>query len=128
MFRLPFCGHVPSCVACPHKQDLIPSALRPLAFPSTLNPFPYQAPLWFALDSSALPPTTLVVGALDAKYVEESSRMLQHLNASDERGATRQRGGHHERVVVPGCGHAVHIEEPLALLAALLAHHALHLV
>ena len=104
-----------------------PFAFRPLAFPSTLNPFSYQAPLWSALDSSALPPTTLVVGALDAKYVEESSRMLQRLDASaaSERGAS-QLGSHHERVVVPGCGHAVHIEEPLALLAALLVHRASH--
>ncbi len=74
-------------------------------------------PLWQALEvPGLLPSTTLVVGELDAKYVGESTRIFQRLvgGGGEAEAVTRR------RVVVPGCGHAVHLERPLLLLQVLL--------
>ena len=74
--------------------------------------------MWDAMQAAAasgtLPPTTLVVGALDNKYKDESSKAMLVLQGNGPQG------GSHRRVVVPGCGHAVHIEAPSALLEVLL--------
>ena len=100
------------------------------------------------MGAADLPDTVLVVGSLDAKYVKESSRMLQRMSqqgqqeggagsssqaGSDDRESAADvgtgeaasgadiLGGRHRRVEVAGCGHAVHIEAPLALLEVLLS-------
>ncbi|GAX76586.1 hypothetical protein CEUSTIGMA_g4032.t1 [Chlamydomonas eustigma] len=114
-------------------------------------------PLGSALRSGHIPPTTLVVGALDSKFVQESSKMFRLLNQSSvkydfrvdaensnstmseqqrhaesvdivedaRKGVVEKRGRIlHSRVVIPDCGHAVHIEEPLALMKVLMFTHS----
>jgi len=68
-----------------------------------------MAPLWDRLGELALP-VTLVVGERDAKFRAIAEAMLPALAQG-------------ELVVVPGAGHAAHLEAPEAL-AALLAEHA----
>ncbi len=92
-----------------------------------------QEPLRAELEGGNLPRTTVVSGALDAKYVGESEAMLKALQSSPsgQAGVAGTGDGQtpgppelacrHTRVMVPECGHAVHIEQPLALLQALLA-------
>lgn len=65
-----------------------------------------QAPLWDALPRLAMP-TLLVVGEDDAAYRAIATRMAARLRAA-------------ETAVVPGAGHATHVENPVAFAAALL--------
>jgi 2-succinyl-6-hydroxy-2,4-cyclohexadiene-1-carboxylate synthase len=57
--------------------------------------------------SEVVAPTTLVVGERDQKFAEIASRMAPLF------------GGPVEVVVVPGAGHAVHLEAPAEVVAAL---------
>ena len=108
-----------------HRPDVTPPVM--MAEPScVLRPPPKlcrKEPLWSSLGAADLPDTMLVVGSLDTKYVKESERMLRRMlqgherqEASDVAVSSMSEGrGRHRRVVVAGCGHAVHIEAPLEL-------------
>lgn len=72
-----------------------------------------MTPLWGVLDR-VVPPTLIVAGEEDRKYVQVSADMAQRIPRS-------------ERWIVPGCGHAPHLEAPQAFAQALegfLARHA----
>jgi 2-succinyl-6-hydroxy-2,4-cyclohexadiene-1-carboxylate synthase len=64
-------------------------------------------PLWDRLGEIAMP-VSLVVGERDAKFQAVAQAMLERLPAAT-------------LTVVPGAGHAVHLEQPQAVSAALLA-------
>lgn len=83
---------------CPHQLAQALQALGTGAQPS----------LWSALPSLQMP-VTLVVGALDLKFVQINQRMAAQIPL-----ALLQ--------VVPGCGHVVHAENLAAFIAVLQAH------
>lgn len=72
-----------------------------------------------------LPQLLLVVGEEDAKFVELGRKLCEAINgaaAAGESEAAGSGGGGASRAelqVVPGCGHAVHVERPLELLSIL---------
>ena len=73
-------------------------------------------PMLGDIASVQISPTTLVIGQLDQKYENESKNILARL----QEGSGEADGyGRHQRVVVPTCGHAVHVERPLSLLRVL---------
>lgn len=72
-------------------------------------------PMWDDIASLGIPPTCLVVGGMDHKYEDESRKMLASLQEATTGGL-----GGHQRIVIQSCGHAVHVEKPLALLKILL--------
>lgn len=79
---------------------------------------PGRAPsLWQELPAAAaagaLPPLLLVAGAQDTKFAGVAQRLALALAPADGQGAVA------EVALLPGCGHAVHVERPLDLLAAL---------
>jgi pimeloyl-ACP methyl ester carboxylesterase len=63
-------------------------------------------PMWDRLGELALP-VTLVAGDRDPKYVDLARRMAERIAGA-------------EVVVVPGAGHAVHLEDPDAVAALLI--------
>jgi 2-succinyl-6-hydroxy-2,4-cyclohexadiene-1-carboxylate synthase len=65
-----------------------------------------QPPLWDQLPRLTMP-VTLVTGAYDRKYTDLATRMAAAI------------GAHARTVVVPGAGHALHLEQPEALAAVL---------
>lgn len=67
-----------------------------------------QSPLWDNLLSLQLP-ITLVVGALDAKFVQVNQHIAAQLPSAQIK-------------IISGCGHVVHAESPAAFLATLQAH------
>lgn len=82
---------------------------------------PGRAPsLWGELPAAAaagsLPPLLLVAGQQDGKFVGAAQKLAGLLAQGDAGDA----GANTARVaLVPGCGHAVHIECPVELLAVL---------
>lgn len=86
---------------------------------------PGRAPsLWQELPAAAaggrLPPLLLVAGGEDAKFVGVAERLAAELRMTA--GGPTQAAApilQVEVVLVPGAGHAVHIERPVELLAAL---------
>ncbi|WCJ35750.1 2-succinyl-5-enolpyruvyl-6-hydroxy-3-cyclohexene-1-carboxylate synthase [Euphorbia peplus] len=69
-----------------------------------------QIPLWKNLKQCSLP-LLLIVGEKDRKFKAISEKMCSEIGQSRE--------GRCEIVVVPSCGHAVHIENPLSVVGAL---------
>lgn len=103
---------------------------------------PGRAPsMWRELEAAAaagvLPPLLLVAGASDAKFVGIAEKLAArlapggcvdheeeggwHVVASGDTGAYVEGDleGGAEVALLPGCGHAAHIERPAELLAAL---------
>ena len=84
---------------------------------------PGRAPsVWRELQAAAaagcLPPLLLVAGQEDGKFVGVAERLAASLApAGDEEGPAGAAAA--QVAVVPGCGHAVHIERPAELLALL---------
>ncbi|HWD44149.1 MAG TPA: alpha/beta fold hydrolase, partial [Actinomycetota bacterium] len=72
-----------------------------------------QAPLWDRL-AGLRPPTLLVAGELDAKFTAVARRMAAAI------GPTAQ------VALVPGAGHAAHLERPAEVAARIEAFLALH--
>lgn len=85
---------------------------------------PGRAPsLWHELPAAAaagsLPPLLLVAGQQDSKFVAVSEKLASLLApAGSDVGAEHARQAA-QVALVPGCGHAVHIEQPLDLLLLL---------
>ncbi|MDQ6750793.1 MAG: alpha/beta fold hydrolase, partial [Actinomycetota bacterium] len=63
------------------------------------------APLWGRLGELAMP-VTLIAGERDAKYRKLAERMAQFIPRADV-------------LIVPAAGHAVHLEAPAIVAAAL---------
>jgi isochorismate synthase/2-succinyl-5-enolpyruvyl-6-hydroxy-3-cyclohexene-1-carboxylate synthase/2-succinyl-6-hydroxy-2,4-cyclohexadiene-1-carboxylate synthase/O-succinylbenzoate synthase len=83
---------------------------------------PGRAPsLWQELPEVAaaghLPPLLLVAGQADSKFLGVGQKLVSELTPSSAslNGST----GQVQLVQVPGCGHAVHVERPVELLAVL---------
>ncbi|KAI8463272.1 MAG: Alpha/Beta hydrolase protein [Monoraphidium minutum] len=85
-----------------------------------------MAPLWPRLPRLRAP-LLLVAGELDPKFLAIHRRMLAQLTAAAPGGGGGVGGGDaaaqaarpaHRLLEVPNCGHALHVEAPLQLLAA----------
>jgi 2-succinyl-6-hydroxy-2,4-cyclohexadiene-1-carboxylate synthase len=83
---------------CPHQLAQALQGLGTGAQPS----------LWSALPSLQMP-MTLVVGALDLKFVQINQRMATQIPLAQLK-------------IVPACGHVVHAENSAAFMTALQAH------
>ena len=83
---------------CPHQ---LAQALKGLGTGA-------QPSLWSALPSFKMP-VTLVVGALDLKFVQINQRMAAQIPLAQLK-------------IVPACGHVVHAENSAAFIAVLQAH------
>lgn len=75
-----------------------------------------------------LPQLLLVAGEEDAKFVELGRKLCEAVNGTAAAGESEAAGSGSSRSsscaraelrVVPGCGHAVHVERPLELLSVL---------
>ncbi len=84
---------------------------------------PGRAPsLWDELPAAAaagsLPPLMLVAGQRDGKFVGVAEKLAGLLEPSSS-NAEEVRARMARVELIPGCGHAVHIERPAELLALL---------
>jgi isochorismate synthase/2-succinyl-5-enolpyruvyl-6-hydroxy-3-cyclohexene-1-carboxylate synthase/2-succinyl-6-hydroxy-2,4-cyclohexadiene-1-carboxylate synthase/O-succinylbenzoate synthase len=84
---------------------------------------PGRAPsLWHELPAAAaagvLPPLLLVAGREDVKFAGLARKLAAQLAPASD-GSTGAGGAAARVALVPGCGHAVHVEAPLQLLALL---------
>jgi 2-succinyl-6-hydroxy-2,4-cyclohexadiene-1-carboxylate synthase len=99
-----FADQPPEVAAAAHADRLRRSAAEHAAQLRGLGTG-VMPPLWERLGELAMP-VVLVAGERDAKYVEIAERMRERLPAA-------------KLVVVPGAGHAVALEAPAAVAAAL---------
>jgi 2-succinyl-6-hydroxy-2,4-cyclohexadiene-1-carboxylate synthase len=99
-----FAGQPPAVAAAAHADRLRRSAAEHAGQLRGLGTG-VMTPLWERLGELAMP-VTLVVGERDAKFVAIARRMQRRLPAA-------------ELVVVPGAGHAVALEAPGAVAAAI---------
>ncbi|KAJ0986775.1 hypothetical protein J5N97_005131 [Dioscorea zingiberensis] len=77
-----------------------------------------QRSLWEDLKHCSRP-LLLIVGEADAKFKEISERMLNEINSSSDADKIENEVPLCDRLVVPNSGHAVHLENPLAMINAI---------
>lgn len=100
----PLFAHLPAAAA--GLEDRRGNTAAGLASSLRLAGTGTQAPLWDRLSSLACP-TLVVAGALDAKFAALGRRLVAGI------------GTHARLALIPGAGHAAHLEQPGAFLAEL---------
>ncbi|XP_072992961.1 protein PHYLLO, chloroplastic isoform X2 [Typha latifolia] len=76
-----------------------------------------QRSLWEDLKHSEKP-LLFIVGEQDIKFREIAQQMCREIKGKSEGEGYNQREKFCEKIIVPDCGHAVHLENPLAVINA----------